>query len=148
MEPGPLARGMQTTGPPRKSLQQHSERPGAPGRRVAPCPTSQQSAAQNSSVSLAGRTPGLSLALSPGPPLWFLPLTSFCSTACLLCFSPEQPGLTLASGALCPDAARSREVLRVGFRTKGQKRQDRGHAGGGCVPTWLPSGDAGTGQQE
>ena len=91
--------------------------------------------AQRSSVTPIGHTLGQSLPLSLGLPLRFLPLTSFCSTACFLCSSPGQPGLKLASGALCPNTARGQKYLGTSWASGQWDRS---------VETSLPVGTEGT----
>lgn len=77
---------------------------------ILPHFTDRQTKAQRSSVNFTGYTLGQSLALSLGLPPWVLPLTFPCNTACFLCPRPGQPGLILASGALCPHPARGQKV--------------------------------------
>lgn len=120
-------------------VQQHFESPRRPwdvrGILHTRCVTGGHTMAQRSSVTPIGHTLGQSLPLSLGLPLRFLPLTSFCSTARFLCSSPGQPGLKLASGALCPNTARGQQYSGTSWASGQWDRS---------VETSLPMGTEGT----
>lgn len=98
----------------------------------------EQAKAQRSSVT--GHTPGQNLALNLGLPPCFLPLTPFSHTACFLCSPAGQPGLILASGALCPHTTgASRSLGPAGLPGEWRQQcQDIFAQGEGGYTGWGP----------
>lgn len=100
---------------------------------VLPHFTGKQTKAQRSSITFTACTRGQNLALSLGLPLRFLPLTSPCHTSCFLCSPPGQPGLVLASGALCLHTARGQKVVGTSWASRRVVTAVSGHL---CLRDW------------